>query len=117
MEVKYSGGRAGTEVVQLYINDVVATLTRPVKELKGFKRVSLDAGETARVSFELGINQLGFYNHDMKYIVEPGEIKIMLGSSSEDIRLEGKFDISGKTTDITDVKKFLTPVSVAGVNH
>lgn len=112
MDVKNSGDRAGTEVVQLYINDVVASLTRPVKELKGFKRVSLNAGETARVSFELGINQLGFYNRNMKYIVEPGEIKIMLGSSSEDIRLEGKFEISGKTTDVSDAKEFLTAVSV-----
>ena len=115
MDVKNSGSRAGTEVVQLYINDVVASLTRPVKELKGFKRISLDAGETARVSFDLGINQLGFYNRDMKYIVEPGEIKIMLGSSSDDIRLEGKFEISGKTTDVSDAKEFLTPVSVSNL--
>ncbi len=113
MDIKNTGNREGTEVVQLYINDVIASLTRPVKELKGFKRVSLKPGETARVSFELGVNQLGFYDRGMKYIVEPGEIKVMLGSSSEDIRLEGKFEIVGKTTDVSDAKEFLTPVSVS----
>src|SRR5690606_26948557 len=116
MDLKSTGDRKGTEVVQLYINDAVASLTRPVKELKGFKRVELAPGESARVSFQLGVNQLGFYDRDMKYVIEPGEIKIMIGSSSEDIRLEGKFDIAGKKTDVGNAKEFLTTVSVSKIS-
>jgi beta-glucosidase len=82
------GDRAGTEVVQLYVNDVVASVTRPVKELKGFARVPLEPGCGAIVRFELDLGQLGFYDRDMQFVVEPGDVRIMLGSSSEDVRVE-----------------------------
>jgi beta-glucosidase len=85
VNVQNTGQRAGDEVVQLYIRDVAASMTRPVKELKGFKRVTLRPGETQHVEFTLGPEQLGFYNREMKYVVEPGEFKVFVGSSSEDV--------------------------------
>jgi beta-glucosidase len=66
---------------------------RPVKELKGFKRISLKPNEVKRVNFEIDARQLGLYNVDMEYVVEPGEFEIMVGSSSEDIRLKGTLEV------------------------
>jgi beta-glucosidase len=85
VEVENAGKRAGDEVVQLYIRDMAASVARPVKELKGFKRVTLKPGEKQRVEFTLGPEHLGFYNREMKFVVEPGEFKVMVGSSSEDV--------------------------------
>lgn len=85
INVENTGKRTGDEVVQLYIRDVAASMTRPVKELKGFKRITLRPGESQRVEFTLGPEQLGFYNREMKYVVEPGEFKVMVGASSDDV--------------------------------
>jgi beta-glucosidase len=85
VEVENVGKRSGDEVVQLYIRDVAASMTRPVKELKGFKRITLKPGEKQRVEFTLGPEHLGFYNREMKFVVEPGEFKVMVGASSEDV--------------------------------
>ena len=92
VEVENVGQRSGDEVVQLYIRDVSASVTRPVKELKGFQRITLRPGEKKRIEFTLGPEQLGFYDRTMKFIVEPGEFKIMVGSSSEDF-IEAKLEI------------------------
>jgi len=92
-KVKNVGDREGDEVVQLYIRDLVATVTRPVKELKGFKRITLKPGEEKTVELKLTLKDISFLNHEMKRVVEPGEIKVMVGSSSEDIRLTGSFII------------------------
>ena len=83
VEVENIGRRAGDQVVQLYIRDLVASVTRPVKELKGFKRVSLQPGETRHVEFTLGPRELGFYDRAMHFTVESGTIKVMVGDSSE----------------------------------
>ncbi len=93
VDVENTGGKAGEEVVQLYINDVVARITRPVKELRGFKRIALEPGETKAVEFELPAEVLGFYDKDMKFIVEPGIFKVMIGRSSKDIVLKGDFEV------------------------
>jgi beta-glucosidase len=85
VEVENVGKRAGDEVVQLYTRDIVASVTRPVKELKGFQRVTLGPGEKRRIEFTLGPKELGFYNRTMNFIVEPGEFKVMAGSNSEDL--------------------------------
>ncbi len=90
VEVENVGRRAGDEVVQLYIRDVAASMARPVKELKGFQRVTLRPGEKRRIEFTLDADSLGFYNREMKFVVEPGEFKVMVGSSSEDL-IESKF--------------------------
>ena len=93
VEVENTGRRAGDEVVQLYIRDLVASMTRPVKELKGFQRVSLQPGEKRRVEFVLGPEHLGFWNREMRYVVEPGEFQVMVGSNSVDV-LEAKFNVN-----------------------
>jgi beta-glucosidase len=87
-DVKNTGKRAGTETVQLYIRDCVSSVTRPVKELKGFQKVSLQPGETKTVSLEITPNSLAFYDMKMKYVVEPGEFEIMVGDSSRDADLQ-----------------------------
>ncbi|MEM2092477.1 MAG: fibronectin type III-like domain-contianing protein, partial [Candidatus Bathyarchaeia archaeon] len=87
------GDREGDEVAQLYIRDPVASVTRPVKELKGFKRVTLKPGEEKTIEFTLMLEDLSFLNSEMKRVVEPGEFRVMVGSSSEDIRLTGSFTV------------------------
>ena len=79
------GKRSGDEVVQLYIRDVAASISRPVKELKGFERLTLGPGEKKRVEFALDAEHLGFFNHNMRFVVEPGEFKVMVGSNSQDV--------------------------------
>jgi beta-glucosidase len=112
VKVTNTGERVGDEIVQLYLHDSVASLTRPVKELKGFKRISLKAKESAVVTFSLAVNQLGFYNRDMKYVVEPGKFDVMIGSSSQDIRAKGEFTVVGDVTDISKQKVYFSGVKV-----
>ncbi|HUA58171.1 MAG TPA: glycoside hydrolase family 3 N-terminal domain-containing protein, partial [Verrucomicrobiae bacterium] len=83
-----TGSRAGSEVVQMYIRDRVSSVTRPIKELKGFRRVFLEAGASAAVEFEITPELLAFYNVDMQFVVEPGEFEIMVGNSSRDADLQ-----------------------------
>jgi beta-glucosidase len=84
VEIENTGKRPGDEVVQLYIRDIAASVTRPVKELKGFQRITLRPGEKRRVEFALTPEHLGFYNREMRFVVEPGEFKVMVGTSSAD---------------------------------
>ena len=93
--VKNSGKVAGDETAQMYIRDVISSVVRPVKELKGFRRVHLAPGESAAVSFTLTPEDLVFYDRDMNRIVEPGTFTVMIGSSSDDIRLNGSFEVTG----------------------
>ena len=95
LDVKNCGDRAGDEVVQLYVRYPESKVTRPVKELKGFRRIKLEPGETRSVVFDLPADQLGFYDKDMRLAVEPGTIQVLVGRSSEDIRLSGSFEIIG----------------------
>jgi beta-glucosidase len=88
VDVKNIGKRAGTETVQLYIRDLFSSVTRPIKELKGFTKVFLKPGETQTVSLTITPESLAFYDIDMKYSVEPGEFEIMLGNSSRDADLQ-----------------------------
>ena len=83
VDVTNTGKYKGTEVVQLYISDLVGSVTRPVKELKRFERVTLNPGETRTVSFHLPVSELAFWNIDMQQAVEPGKFKIMVGASSQ----------------------------------
>jgi beta-glucosidase len=88
VEVANIGDRAGDEVVQMYIRDKVSSVTRPVKELKGFQRITLNPGEKRTVSLDIDPEHLAFYNIDMKHVVEPGVFEIMVGSSSRDEDLQ-----------------------------
>jgi beta-glucosidase len=102
LDLTNAGELAGIEVVQLYVRDPVASVTRPVQELKGFARVSLEPGESRRVRIELPIALLGFHGADNRRIVEPGEIEVQVGAASDDIRLRGSFRIVGERTAVSD---------------
>jgi len=91
--VSNTGKREGDEVVQLYVRDPVASVTRPVLELKGFARVGLPAGGSRQVTFQLPVGQLGFYDRDMNYVVEPGSIDVLVGTSSADLQVAGSFTV------------------------
>jgi beta-glucosidase len=92
VEVENIGQRTGDEVVQLYIRDQASSVTRAVKELKGFERITLRPGEKRRVQFTLKPEHLGFYNREMRFVVEPGEFKVMVGPNSEEL-LETSFQV------------------------
>lgn len=81
-----TGNRDGAEVVQLYIRDVVGSSTRPVKELKGFQKVFLKAGESREVSFKITPDLLKYYNYDLQYVAEPGTFDLMIGTDSQDVK-------------------------------
>ncbi|PJJ58690.1 glycoside hydrolase family 3 N-terminal domain-containing protein [Hymenobacter chitinivorans] len=83
-----TGSRAGEEVVQLYLRDKVASVVRPLKELKDFQKVSLQPGESRTLTFTITRDKLAFYNNDLQWIAEPGEFRLLLGAASDDIRLE-----------------------------
>ena len=88
-----SGQRSGDEVVQLYLSDRAASVSQPPLQLRAFKKVCLDAGECRRVEFTLGFDELSLINADMKRVVEPGDFDILVGASSQDIRLRAKFTV------------------------
>ncbi len=90
--VENAGDRAGDEVVQLYVRDVAASIARPVKELKGFQRITLQPGAKRSVEFVLRPEHLGFYNQEMRFVVEPGEFRVMVGSNSQDV-IEKSFEV------------------------
>jgi beta-glucosidase len=88
-----AGKRAGADVVQLYINDPISTVSTPVRELKGFRKIWLEPGESSRIQFELGPKHLSLVNRHLKRVVEPGEFKVMIGHSSDEVVLQGTFNI------------------------
>ncbi len=88
VEVTNTGGRQGAEVVQLYIRDRISSVTRPVKELKGFKKISLEPGQTQTVALDITPQALAFYDVNMRYVVEPGEFEVLVGNSSRDADLQ-----------------------------
>ncbi len=93
VDVKNTGAVKGDEVVQLYLNDVVSSTSRPVKELKGYEKISLEPGETKTVKLKLTPEELSLLDRNMKEVVEPGAFEVMIGSSSADIRLKGSFEV------------------------
>jgi beta-glucosidase len=88
--IRNTGSRAGHEVVQLYIRDLLASVARPVLELKGFRRIRLEPGEAAEVVFELSERDLSMLGPDLQRAIEPGAFRILLGASSQDFRLRGE---------------------------
>ena len=111
--VTNTSDRDGKEVVQLYLSDPVASVVRPLKRLVGFSKIALAAGESAEVSFRLHADRTSFTGPALRRIVEPGELVVRLGASSEDRTLEGSFRIEGAVRDIEDVPRVLeTPVAV-----
>ena len=87
--VKNTGSRGGDEVVQLYVRDLIASVARPIIQLGGFQRIHLEAGEEREVSFNVGPEQLRMLDANVHWVVEPGTFRILIGSSSKDLRLRG----------------------------
>ena len=90
--VTNTGNRTGEEVVQLYIRDLIGSVTRPVKLLKGFQKISLAPGETMNISFTIDEEMLSFWRHDMTFGTEEGDFKVMVGGSSSDL-LQASFTL------------------------
>src|SRR4029079_5855696 len=97
VQVENVGGRSGDQVVQLYIHDVASSVTRPVRELKGFKRITLNPGEKRRVEFTLTPKELGTLDRNLKFAVEPGEFRVFVGNSS-DANLQTRFTVGPITS-------------------
>jgi beta-glucosidase len=95
VKVTNTGTRDGEETVQLYLRDMVASVTRPLKELRGFKKVFLKAGESQTVTLPLTVEDLKFYDQRMKWIAEPGEFTVMVGGNSLNLK-DTKFTLTGK---------------------
>lgn len=111
--LRNEGARAGTEVVQLYLRDPVASVTRPLRQLRGFARVTLDAGAAARISFGVPADLCSFTGADLTRIVEAGRIDVEIGASSADVRLAGSFEIRGKLRHVGEDRALMPDVSVA----
>jgi len=94
LDVTNTGARAGDEVVQLYTHELVTSVTTYEKNLRGFERIHLNPGETKTVTFTLTRDDLALWDRQMHFVIEPGKFKVMIGSGSEDIRLNGQFELS-----------------------
>lgn len=112
LSVTNTGKIAADEVVQLYMRDPVASVARPVKELRGFVRLTLKPGETRKVTFHLHATQTALWKTADQWRVEAGRIDVMVGASSEDIRLKGSFTITGSAVTLEPAASLLTRVSV-----
>jgi beta-glucosidase len=111
--VTNTGKRVSDEVVQLYVRDPQASITRPTKELKGFVRLELSPGEARNVTFEIPIGQLGFYDRQLAYVVEPGIFEIFVGTSSADLLGAGTVEVVADSTGTAPAKAFDGSVSTA----
>ncbi|RVX38600.1 beta-glucosidase [Nonomuraea polychroma] len=112
VRVRNTGGRAGEEVVQLYLHDVVAQVTRPVRQLTGFARVPLEPGADARVSFRVHADRTAFTGRDLRRIVEPGDVEVLVGRSAADLPCQGAVRLTGTTRVVGHERRLFTPVSV-----
>jgi beta-glucosidase len=97
LNVKNTGDRAGAEVVQLYLEDVIGSVSTPVKELRGFTKLALQPGETRTCTFKLTPDDLALYDANLRRVVEPGQFRVMVGASAEDIRLHGEFQVTAQS--------------------
>jgi beta-glucosidase len=103
LDVTNTGGRAGDEVIQLYVSHPGATVPRPIRELKAFRRLGLEPGECVTVTFRLHTHQLGYYGQDLHYAVHPGVVEVQIGSSSQNLPLAGRFEIVGMRAEVARV--------------
>ncbi|MFG2020005.1 glycoside hydrolase family 3 N-terminal domain-containing protein [Actinomadura geliboluensis] len=110
--VRNTGDRAGTEVVQLYLSDPVASVVRPVRWLAGWARVRLEPGEAARVAFEVHADRTSFTGADLRRVVEPGTVGVEVGRSSADLPLRGSFTLDGPVRELGPDRVMTVPVEV-----
>lgn len=112
LQIKNTGEVAGDEVLQLYTHQVTASSPRPLRELRGFQRVTLQPGESRKVTFRLPVNQLAFHDRKLQLHLEPGEVEALVGASSADIRLSGTFEITGQAKMAVEERVYECPVVV-----
>lgn len=112
IDVTNTGERTGDEVVQFYTHQYAHAVTRPVKELRGFKRVTVQPGETRTVTLTLPVNMLAFYDRDFRYVVQPGTVELMVGTSSRDIHASANVTLTGDRVEVQD-KVFFGSVGVS----
>jgi beta-glucosidase len=110
VDVSNTGDRAGDEVVQLYVRHHDTSVPHPIKEVKGFRRVTLQPGECKTVIFTLHTHQLGYYDETIRYVVRPGLVEVMVGSSSQDLPLAGTLEIIGEQIEVGAGKVFFSQV-------
>jgi beta-glucosidase len=111
-EVANTGARRGDEVVQLYVRDPEATVARPVLELRGFRRVGLAPGERQRVTFRLSTEQFAYVGADYRRVIEPGVIKVFVGTSSDDLPLAGEVELVGPAVHLVKRHRYLTETAL-----
>lgn len=115
VDVTNTGDVAGDEVVQLYFSSRATGVTLPAQELVGFKRVHLDAGQTATIGFTVPVTQLGHLDIERRFVVEPGIVQVLIGASSDDIRLRASVELVGETRELLGSIRTFT--STAAVRH
>jgi beta-glucosidase len=112
-DVTNTGDRPGDEVVQLYVRDEDATVARPVLELRGFSRVGLAPGERRSVAFRLSAEQFAYVGADYRRVIEPGTIRVFVGSSSADLPLSAQLELVGPTVHLVERRRYLTETTIA----
>ena len=111
VDVTNTGSRAGDEVVQLYVRDEEASVARPVLELRGFRRVSLEPGECRTVTFRLSTEQLAYVGADYRRVVEPGLVRVFVGRSAVELPLSADLHLTGPTIELVERTHYLTVTS------
>ncbi|GGO27265.1 glycosyl hydrolase [Microbispora rosea subsp. aerata] len=112
VRVRNTGGRAGEEVVQLYLHDVLAQVTRPMRQLAGYARVRLEPGHSARATFTVHADRTAFTGRDLRRIVEPGDIDVYVGTSAADLPCRGRVRLTGPLRHVGHDRRLVTPVEV-----
>jgi beta-glucosidase len=112
VDVTNTGAMAGDEVVQLYVRDEEATVARPVRELRGFRRVHLDPGECRTIAFRLSTEQFSYVGADLRRVVEPGRVSVQVGRSSADLPLTAELLLRGPVVELVERRHYLTRSTV-----
>nr|WP_218860358.1 glycoside hydrolase family 3 N-terminal domain-containing protein [Petropleomorpha daqingensis] len=112
VRVRNTGERAGDEVVQLYLHDVLASVVRPVKQLTGFRRVSLEPGEAVDVRFDVHADRTAFHDRALRRVVEPGDVEVLVGTSSSSLPCRGVVRLTGSLREVGTDRRLVTPVQV-----
>ncbi|MCF6475941.1 glycosyl hydrolase [Nonomuraea sp. MG754425] len=112
--VRNTGRRAGEEVVQLYLRDVLAQVTRPVRQLAGYARVRLEPGESAEVRFRVHADRTAFTGRDLRRVVEPGDVEVLAGTSAADLPCRGVLRLTGPSRHVGHDRRLVTPADVRG---
>jgi beta-glucosidase len=113
VRVRNTGSRAGDEVVQLYLHDVVGQVTRPVRQLVGFARVRLEPRAEAEIQFRVHTDRTAFTGREYQRIVEPGEVEVFVGTSAADLPLRGSVRLTGPVRVVGHERRLVTPVNVS----